>query len=367
MCHERCNPMYCIVAPEMVEGIRQGGTDRQKRWAERMSKKAERIRARREEKAKRQEAREKRRQERDQRREERRQRGTLDQLSRTIIDARNPERSRKEGDNQSLDEDVNSAYDFAGIIHEFFLKEFDRKSIDDAGMELMATVHYREDDHEFYNAFWDEDGRALKYGEGDGSVFKSFARDLTIAAHEHTHGVIQYSGDLLYEDQSGALNESICDVFASMILQYHNKQEARKASWVIGENILGKVVMGDTGVGLRSLKAPGTAYNHRRIGRDRQPAHMDAYVQTTLDHGGVHINSGIPNKAFFLIANALGGHSWHHAGKMWYNALLASDSSLRTFKEWAGLTIDEAQKLPSSIRQTAVFSTEAAWKLVGVL
>ncbi|GJM32104.1 MAG: zinc metalloprotease [Saprospiraceae bacterium] len=359
--------MYCIVAPEMVNNILDSGTPRQKRWAERMKKKAERIRERREQKEMREEERKKRKEEKEKRREERQRRGTLDQLNRKVIDARNPARNRMEGGNTSEDEDVNSAYDFAGIIHEFFLKEFNRKSIDDAGMDLVATVHYREDDEEFYNAFWDEKETSLKYGEGDGSIFKSFARDLTIAAHEHVHGVIHYSGGLLYENQSGALNESICDVFASMILQYRNQEEARKASWVIGENILGKVVKGSTGVGLRSLRAPGTAYNHKRIGRDLQPAHMDGFIKTKEDFGGVHLNSGIPNHAFFLIANALGGNSWENAGKIWYNSLMTADDSLKTFKEWAGITIDQANKLPRNIRDTAVFSTEHAWKLVGVL
>src|SRR5262249_41104845 len=132
----------------------------------------------------------------------------------------------------------------------------------------------------------------------------------------------QFTCALEYRTQSGALNESFSDVFGSLVKQYRNKEDAASADWLIGEGILAP---GVNGVALRSMKDPGSAYDDPKLGgKDPQPNHMDDYVNLPLsqDQGGVHINSGIPNHAFYLVATGLGGHAWDDAGTIWYQTLL---------------------------------------------
>ncbi len=121
------------------------------------------------------------------------------------------------------------------------------------------------------------------------------------------------------------------------------------------------------GVALRSMKAPGTAYDDPVLGRDPQPAHMKNFVVTTRDNGGVHINSGIPNRAFYLAATAIGGKAWEAAGRIWYETL--RDPKLKAdarFAAFARLTVATAGRLyqPAGAEAAAV---SEAWKQVGVL
>ena len=108
-----------------------------------------------------------------------------------------------------------------------------------------------------------------------------------------------------------------------------------EASWLIGEGIFTDAVEGRA---LRSMRAPGTAYDDDVLGRDPQPAHMDGYVRTTDDNGGVHINSGIPNRAFYLTAAALGGRAWERAGLIWYRTLTGDLPANATFPVFADAT-----------------------------
>src|SRR5678815_4747497 len=128
----------------------------------------------------------------------------------------------------------------------------------------------------------------------------------------------RYEAKLTYSQHPGALNESMSDVFGSLVKQYSLNQSAADADWLIGAGLL---AAGVNGVALRSMKAPGTAYDDRVLGKDPQPAHMKDYVNTISDNGGVHINSGIPNHAFYVVATELGGFAWEKAGKIWYVAL----------------------------------------------
>jgi Zn-dependent metalloprotease len=147
------------------------------------------------------------------------------------------------------------------------------------------------------------------------------------------------------ENQAGALNESFSDIFGIMIKQRFNNQDVKKSNWLIGE----KVMIGPK-YALRSLKAPGTAYiNHPELGSDPQPATMDKYQSLpdteSGDFGGVHINSGIPNFAFYVTAFNIGGYAWEKAGRIWYAVL--SDASLAqnaNFADVKNLTIVHAEK-----------------------
>src|SRR5262249_39364946 len=148
--------------------------------------------------------------------------------------------------------------------------------------------------------------------------FNRFTIDLDIIGHELTHGVTQHEANLDYLGQPGALNESVSDVMGSLIKQRQLNQTADQADWLIGAKLLTANVQG---VALRSMKAPGTAFDDPVLGKDPQPRHMKNYLRTHADYGGVHINSGIPNHAFYLVATQIGGFAWEKAGRIWYETL----------------------------------------------
>ncbi|GAU69955.1 putative M4 family peptidase [Streptomyces sp. NBRC 110611] len=286
-----------------------------------------------------------------------------DKPNRTIYDAEHQEtlpgtKVHSESDGPSQDGSVNRAHAGLGATFELYLKAYGRKSIDGAGLPLDATVHYGE---KYNNAFWD--GERMVFGDGDGDLFLDFTLPVDVIGHELTHGVTQYTANLEYQDQAGALNESLSDVFGSLIKQYALGQTADQADWLIGADLLGPGV--DKGTALRSMKAPGTAYDDDVLGKDPQPATMEDYVDTMDDNGGVHINSGIPNHAFYLFASDLGGKAWERAGQIWYDVLTGGKLAKNAkFTDFAKLTVAAAQaRFGSGDELTAVTK---AWNQVGV-
>jgi Zn-dependent metalloprotease len=238
---------------------------------------------------------------------------------------------RTEGASPVDDVAVNEAYAGLGDTHRLFWSRFQRDSIDGRGLPLDATVHYG---RAYDNAFWD--GQRMVFGDGDGEVFNRFTSSLSVIAHELTHGVTQYSANLVYQGQSGALNESVSDVFGALAEQYASAQDTATATWLIGAELFTDEVQGQA---LRSMKAPGTAYDDDVLGRDPQPASMAAYTDTEDDNGGVHLNSGIPNRAFYLVAEALGGNAWDAPGQIWFDTLTGQDlSASATFAAFAAAT-----------------------------
>jgi Thermolysin metallopeptidase, alpha-helical domain len=175
---------------------------------------------------------------------------------------------------------------------------------------------------------------------------------------------VQYSAGLVYSNQSGALNESVSDVFAALTKQSVLGQTAEEADWLIG---VGLFLPDVQATALRSMLAPGTAYDDPRIGRDPQVGSMADYVETSEDNGGVHINSGIPNRAFVLAAIGLGGNSWERAGRIWYDALTAGEVAADAdFAAFARATLSSAARLfpdDSAPGQQVA----QAWSEVGVL
>jgi Zn-dependent metalloprotease len=281
---------------------------------------------------------------------------------RTVFTAGNTEQLpgklvRGEGDPAVDDPAVNEAYDGAGATYDFYKAAFSRNSIDNRGMRLDSTVHYGDN---FDNALWN--GSQMIYGDGDNELFGRFTTAIDVIGHELTHGVTQFEAGLEYQGQSGALNESISDVFGSMVKQKANKQTAAQADWLIG---VGLFAPGVHGQAIRSMKAPGTAYDDPRLGKDPQPATMKNFVRTNEDNGGVHINSGIPNYAFYLVATALGGFAWEKAGLIWYTALPRLGDANADFKRFANVTVSVAGELfaPKSKEQNAV---RDAWAQVGI-
>jgi Zn-dependent metalloprotease len=266
--------------------------------------------------------------------------------------------ARTEGSTESKDGSVNQAFDGLGQTRDFYKEVLRRNSIDDRGMRLEAFVHF---DKDYNNAYWD--GRVMVFGDGDGKLFVDFTKSLDVIAHELTHGVTEFTAGLEYHNESGALNESISDVFGSLVKQWTLKHTAEQADWLIGSDVFTPKIKADA---LRSMKAPGTAYDNLDIGKDPQPDHMDRFVKSpdTLrgDWGGVHINSGIPNKAFYLTAVAIGGHAWEAAGHIWYEALLASNATTN-FRQFAQTTVLKAGQLYGSAKRKAVSD---AWSQVGI-
>ncbi|MFC3578032.1 M4 family metallopeptidase [Streptomyces yaanensis] len=285
-----------------------------------------------------------------------------DQPHRTIYDARHQQnlpgkKVRGEGDKPGKDATVNRAYAGLGATFELYLKVYGRNSIDGNGLPLDATVHFGEN---YDNAFWN--GEQMVFGDGDNEIFLDFTIPVDVIGHELTHGVTQYTANLTYHGQSGALNESLSDVFGSLIKQYALGQTAAEADWLIGAGLLAPRV---TGEALRSMKEPGSAYDDDVLGKDPQPGTMDGYVDTYRDNGGVHINSGIPNHAFYLLATALGGHAWERAGQIWYDVLTGGQLKPEaTFSDFARLTVTAAKaRYSGGEEQEAVLK---AWEQVGV-
>ena len=265
---------------------------------------------------------------------------------------------RVEGAGPTSDVAVNEAYDGLGDTYNFYWNVYQRNSIDDEGLKLDATVHYRTG---YDNAFWD--GSAMVFGDGDGDLFNRFTISLDVIGHELTHGVTEDEAQLVYMYQPGALNESISDVFGSLVKQFKLQQTADQADWLIGQGLLTTKVKG---VALRSMKAPGTAYDDPVLGKDPQPAHMKNYVNTSQDNGGVHTNSGIPNHAFYLVGTKLGGFAWEKAGRIWYETI--RDPRLRStasFRAFALLTVTNADRLygHNGAERQAV---KEAWNEVGI-
>jgi Zn-dependent metalloprotease len=243
-------------------------------------------------------------------------------IHRTISDAGNREELpgrtvRVEGATDTGDAEVDEAYAGLGATYSLFSEVYGRESLDDRGLPLLATVHYGE---EYDNAFWD--GTRMVFGDGDGEVFAPFTRSLTVIGHELTHGVTELTLGLVYQGQSGALN--------------------------------------------RSMRAPGTAYDDDVLGKDPQPGHMDDYVETSEDNGGVHINSGIPNRAFFLAATAIGGEAWEGAGRVWYDVIEAGAVRADAdFAAFARATVDAASARYGE-GASEVAAVQAAWEGVGI-
>jgi Zn-dependent metalloprotease len=264
---------------------------------------------------------------------------------------------RKEGDPPVEDVSVNEAYDGAGVTYDLYKDIYGRNSVDNNGLRLDSTVHYQKS---YDNAFWN--GSQMVYGDGDGDLFNRFTIAIDVIGHELTHGVTQFEANLNYSQQSGALNESMSDVFGSLVKQYSLKQSATDADWLIGQGLLAP---GVKGIALRSMKAPGTAYNDPVLGKDPQPATMADYVNTSSDNGGVHINSGITNHAFYVVATQIGGYAWEKAGQIWYVTLRDKLTSTSNFQDCADLTYQTAADLygTGSLEQQAV---KAGWTEVGI-
>lgn len=256
---------------------------------------------------------------------------------------------RGEGQAPVADKSVNQAYEGLGDTYTYYWTVFQRDSIDGQGMPLLGLVHYGRN---YDNAFWDNAGHMF-FGDGSGKILTDTTAGIDVIGHELTHGVTQHEANLTYSGQSGALNESVSDVFGIQVKQMALKQDVTQADWLIGAEIVGPALK----PALRSMKAPGQANPH-----DTQPADMDGY----MDGGDVHINSGIPNHAFYVVATTIGGNSWDSAGPIWYATLcdpsLPADAS---FQQFGRLTLKHAQQTYGAGSRQAN-AVQAGWDIVKV-
>jgi Zn-dependent metalloprotease len=201
-----------------------------------------------------------------------------------------------------------SAHYNGGEAYEYFRQKFNRNSINGSGGNIISIINVTdENDNDMDNAFWN--GAAIFYGNGD-VAFQPLAKGLDVAGHEMSHGVIQNTANLEYVGQSGALNESYADIFGAMI---------DREDWQLGEDVVNLSAF-PTGT-MRDLSNPNNGGNS--LGDPGwQPAHMNEFQNLPNtpqgDNGGVHVNSGIPNKAFFLLATAIGKDK---AEQIYYKAL----------------------------------------------
>ncbi|MCK8490455.1 MULTISPECIES: M4 family metallopeptidase [Spirosoma] len=263
---------------------------------------------------------------------------------------------RKEGGAASADPIVNTVYENTGAVRSYYKDTFNYLSVDNHGADLVLNVHFGK---AYANAFWD--GDEMTFGDGDGEVFINLANAIDVTAHELTHGVVQYTAGLNYQGQSGALNEHYADVFGSVIKQIAKKETAATADWLIGDEIMGPTLKGQA---LRSMKAPGTAYDNKLMGKDPQPAHMDNIYKGSQDNGGVHINSGIPNKIFYLVSV---GIETDKAALLWFETLKTLKPTTN-FKSFKTAVLKQAKKLAKagSLPADTETTVKQAFEAVGL-
>lgn len=226
------------------------------------------------------------------------------------------------------------------------LAEYAKNVADLMGVDTFpdGVVRYGKD---YANAFFN--GSYLVFGEGDGEIFGNFTRARDIFAHELGHALVSLGPRLTYSGESGALNEHIADVFGVTTQQWVSQDTS---DWRIGNEILLDGVSA-----VRDMLNPGQAYDNDVLGRDPQPGHMDDYRKMRGDNGGVHINSGIPNRAFALLCQITGEPSWGRPLAMWRRAL--DDLNPRsTFAELALATWRHSGGLNPAVRE--------AWQKVGI-
>ena len=265
------------------------------------------------------------------------------------------------------------AHHGAAKVYDYYKDVHGRIGIDSSGgpgyytaadgkTELISSkVHYS---RRYNNAFWN--GSFMTYGDGDGEVFSPLV-SLDICGHEMTHGITERTAGLLYAGESGALNESMSDVFGAMVERYAKGESA--STWKIGEQCY---TPGTDDDALRHMDNPHLATNYGYTANDDPDHYSERYVGK-LDNGGVHINSGIPNKAFYLVAK---GGSHHLGGSMvgigaddaariWYKALTTYMTSSTSFAGARAATLNAATALfgSESAQRAAVAK---AWTLVGV-
>ncbi|WP_214748788.1 MULTISPECIES: M4 family metallopeptidase [unclassified Exiguobacterium] len=245
--------------------------------------------------------------------------------------------------NATYDRAAVSAHVNAAKTYDFYKNTYGRNSYDNAGARLNSTVHYSTN---YNNAFWD--GTKMVYGDGDGTTFVALSGALDVVAHELTHAVTEYTAGLVYQNESGAINEAVSDIMGT-VAEY---TVGSNFDWLVGEDIYTPGVSGDA---LRSMSNPA-AYG--------DPDHYSKRYTGTQDNGGVHINSGIINKAAYLLGNggtfynvSVTGIGVPKLGAIYYRALNTYLTPNSNFSSLRAAVVQSAKDLYGS---TSAEATAAA-------
>jgi bacillolysin len=253
--------------------------------------------------------------------------------------------------NASYDAAAVDAHYYAGTTYDYYKNTHNRNSYDGNGAALKSTVHYGRN---YNNAFWN--GQQMVYGDGDGSTFVSLSGGLDVIAHELTHAVTDTTADLIYQNESGAINESMSDIFGTLVEYDANNNP----DWEIGEDIYTPNKSGDA---LRSMSDPA---------KYGDPDHYSVRYTGTQDNGGVHINSGIGNKAAYLLSQGgthygvkVTGIGTAKTGKIYYRALTQYLTPSSNFSQLRSAAVQAATDLYGA-GSAEVASVNAAYNAVGV-
>lgn len=251
----------------------------------------------------------------------------------------------------SYDAAAVDAHAYAAQTYDYYKQVFNRNSFDGNGAQIVSTVHYGRN---YNNAGWT--GSQMIYGDGDGVNFIEFSGALDVVAHELTHAVTDRTAGLIYQNESGAINESMSDIFGTLVEYYFNNNP----DWDMGEDIYTPGISGDA---LRSMSNPAK-YN--------DPDHYSVRYTGTGDYGGVHINSGIINKAAYLLANggthygvSVNGIGNDKLGKIFYRTLTQYLTPSSNFSHLRASAVQAATDLYGA-SSAEVASVKAAFDAVGV-
>ncbi|MBY6050186.1 M4 family metallopeptidase [Cytobacillus firmus] len=259
----------------------------------------------------------------------------------------------------SPDNLLNSTYDaaavdahyYAGKTFDYYKNVFNRNSYDNRGSALKSTVHYGS---RYNNAFWN--GSQMVYGDGDGTTFRPLSGGLDVVAHELTHAVTDTSSDLIYQNESGALNEAMSDVFGTLVEFFDNNNP----DYEIGEDIYTPNIANDA---LRSMSDPT---------KSGDPDHYSKRYTGSEDNGGVHINSGIINKAAYLLAKGgthygvtVSGIGNDKVGQIYYRANTVYLTASSTFSQARAALVQSAADLYGA-GSAEVASVNKSFDAVGV-
>ena len=241
----------------------------------------------------------------------------------------------------------------AAVVYKYFKEKHGRNAIDGRGGALISTVHFGQ---AYDNAAWDSTG--MIYGDG-GQMFRPLSVSIDVVGHEFTHGVTEKTSNLVYENQPGALNEAVSDIFGAFI--EHSIKPDAVNNWKLGESVV------KSGGPLRDMKSPGSV-------SQAQPAHMSRFVNTQQDNGGVHINSGIINNAAYLMTvggvnpvskvEVAFGIGWEKSEKLWYRANTKYFISTTNFGQAAQGVLQAAKDIGLTENETNI--VECAFKATGV-
>jgi Zn-dependent metalloprotease len=251
-------------------------------------------------------------------------------------------------------QDFKTVFETTAGVAEFYKTVLGRNSVDNRGMDLVSSLNYQ---NNFQNAFWD--GQEMVYGNGDQKIFTDFWKSPDVIGHELTHGVTQNESGLRYEGESGALNESLSDCFGAVFNQWSRKAPASQAAgWLIGAGIMGQESKAKGLTCLRDMVDPTAAHC-----LSPQPDSYDQFDPSA----DVHENSGIPNRAFALFAQAAGGNAYDAPVKIWYRACTGGRlSSVATIADFARSTINATDQWSGNDKERLAGAVRDAWTAVRV-